>query len=48
MTGSLWAVAAGLVEVPINTAYRGSFLEHQVSTVAPTAAVIEVEPSVVP
>lgn len=31
---------AGMVEVPINTAYRGVFLEHQVRTVEPSAAVI--------
>lgn len=31
----------GLVEVPINTAYRGSFLEHQIATVAPRFAVID-------
>lgn len=31
---------AGIAEVPINTAYRGSFLEHQVRTAAPSAAVI--------
>jgi len=34
---------AGLAEVPINTAYRGSFLEHQVRTTAPRFAVIEPE-----
>lgn len=34
---------AGMVEVPINTAYRGSFFEHQVSTVAPTGAVVDVD-----
>lgn len=34
---------AGLVEVPINTAYRGSFLEHQVRTTAPRAAVVDAE-----
>lgn len=34
---------AGIAEVPINTAYRGSFLEHQVTTVAPTGAVISPE-----
>lgn len=33
----------GLAEVPINTAYRGSFLEHQVRTVSPSAAVITPE-----
>ena len=32
---------AGMVEVPINTAYRGQFLEHQASTVAPKLAVID-------
>jgi crotonobetaine/carnitine-CoA ligase len=31
---------AGLVEVPINTAYSGSFLEHQVRTTEPSAAVV--------
>ena len=31
---------AAMVEVPINTAYRGTFLEHQASTVAPTLALI--------
>ncbi|GAY08293.1 AMP-binding protein [Pseudonocardia sp. N23] len=35
------ASVAGLVEVPINTAYRGTFLEHQVRTVAPRAAVVD-------
>ena len=34
---------AGLVEVPINTAYRGAFLAHQVSTTNPTIAVISPE-----
>ncbi len=31
---------AGLAEVPINTAYRGAFLAHQVSTTTPSIAVI--------
>jgi crotonobetaine/carnitine-CoA ligase len=31
---------AGMAEVPVNTAYRGAFFEHQVQTVAPTAAVV--------
>ena len=31
---------AGLAEVPINTAYRGSFLEHQAATVAPRLALV--------
>lgn len=34
---------AGMAEVPINTAYRGSFLEHQVRTSQPSAAVIAPE-----
>ena len=34
---------AGMVEVPINTAYAGAFLEHQVRTTAPTVAVIAAE-----
>ena len=34
---------AGMVEVPVNTAYRGSFFEHQVRTVSPTAAVVSPE-----
>ncbi len=37
----LGSQVAGLVEVPINTAYRGRFLEHQVSTVRPKLAVID-------
>ena len=35
------AALAGMVEVPINTAYSGSFLEHQVRTTRPRVAVIE-------
>jgi crotonobetaine/carnitine-CoA ligase len=31
---------AGMVEVPINTAYSGSFLEHQVRTTRPGAVVV--------
>ncbi|MHB1137728.1 MAG: AMP-binding protein [Microthrixaceae bacterium] len=38
----LGASVAGMAEVPINTAYKGSFFEHQVSTVAPSAAVVSV------
>lgn len=34
------AVVGGLVEVPINTAYEGAFLEHQVRTTAPSVAII--------
>jgi carnitine-CoA ligase len=37
------ASLAGMVEVPINTAYSGSFLEHQVRTTRPRVAVIEPE-----
>lgn len=38
-----WTAAGfgGLVEVPVNTAYRGAFLEHQIRTVCPTACAIE-------
>lgn len=32
---------AGMAEVPINTAYRGTFLEHQVRTTAPRLAMID-------
>ncbi|MGK0477950.1 MAG: crotonobetaine/carnitine-CoA ligase [Ilumatobacter sp.] len=39
--GWLGSAMAGLVEVPINTAYRGSFLSHQVATTAPTIAVVD-------
>lgn len=34
------AALAGMVEVPINTAYMGAFLEHQVRTTAPRFAII--------
>jgi carnitine-CoA ligase len=34
---------AGVVEVPMNTAYRGSFLEHQVRTTAPRALAIDAQ-----
>ena len=34
---------AGLVEVPINTAYKGAFLSHQTSTTSPKIAVIAPE-----
>jgi crotonobetaine/carnitine-CoA ligase len=33
----------GMVEVPINNAYRGTFLEHQVKTTAPKFAVVHPE-----
>ncbi|MBG00826.1 MAG: ATP-dependent acyl-CoA ligase [Acidimicrobiaceae bacterium] len=39
----LGSSVAGLVEVPINTAYRGAFLSHQVSTTTPSIAVISPE-----
>jgi crotonobetaine/carnitine-CoA ligase len=39
--GWLGSSIAGLVEVPINTAYRGSFLAHQVATAEPTLAIID-------
>lgn len=41
--GWLGSSVAGLVEVPINTAYRGSFLAHQVRTTEPVLAVIAPE-----
>lgn len=41
--GWFGTAVAGLVEVPVNTAYRGSFLEHQVRTVDPRAAVVDPE-----
>ena len=34
---------AGIVQVPINTAYRGAFLEHQVRTTGPVMAIITAE-----
>jgi len=34
------ASVAGMAEVPINTAYTGAFLEHQVRTTAPRIAVV--------
>ena len=39
----LGSSVAGLVEVPINTAYRGSFLAHQIQTTEPVLAVIAPE-----
>jgi crotonobetaine/carnitine-CoA ligase len=38
--GWLGTAMAGIAEVPINTAYRGTFFEHQVRTVAPTGAIV--------
>jgi carnitine-CoA ligase len=37
------AALAGMVEVPINTAYRGSFLEHQIGIAGPRVAVVDAE-----
>jgi len=37
----LGCAMAGVVEVPINLAYQGQFLEHQISTVTPRFAVID-------
>ena len=34
---------AGMAEVPINTAYEGTFLEHQVRTTRPSAAIVDAE-----
>jgi crotonobetaine/carnitine-CoA ligase len=39
----LGSAMAGMVEVPINNAYRGQFLEHQTSTVEPRFAVVDAE-----
>jgi len=39
----LGSAMAGLAEVPINTAYRGTFLAHQVATTAPSIAVVAPE-----
>jgi crotonobetaine/carnitine-CoA ligase len=39
--GWLGASMAGLVEVPINTAYKGAFLSHQVATTTPRVALID-------
>jgi len=41
LLGWFGAALAGMVEVPINSAYQGSFLEHQVRTAAPRFAIIE-------
>ncbi|MDO8212575.1 AMP-binding protein [Conexibacter sp. CPCC 206217] len=37
------ASVAGMVEVPINTAYTGAFLEHQVRTTGPRIAVVDAD-----
>jgi crotonobetaine/carnitine-CoA ligase len=37
------SATAGMVEVPINTAYHGTFFEHQVSTVEPTGVILAAE-----
>jgi crotonobetaine/carnitine-CoA ligase len=37
------SACAGMAEVPINTAYRGTFLEHQVRTTTPRFAVIDAQ-----
>ena len=39
--GWLGTSVGGLVEVPINTAYRGSFLAHQIRTTEPTLAIVD-------
>ena len=39
----LGSAVAGLAEVPINTAYRGTFLSHQIATTSPTIAVVAPE-----
>jgi crotonobetaine/carnitine-CoA ligase len=37
------AAVAGMAEVPINTGYSGTFLEHQVRTTAPRVAVVDAQ-----
>ena len=37
----LGSALAGMVHVPVNTAYQGSFLEHQVRTTAPRTAIVD-------
>ncbi|MFA4928084.1 MAG: AMP-binding protein [Patulibacter sp.] len=37
------AAVAGMAEVPINTGYAGTFLEHQVRTTAPRVAVVDAQ-----
>ncbi|MFZ0666371.1 MAG: AMP-binding protein [Acidimicrobiales bacterium] len=39
----LGAAVAGVVEVPVNTANRGSFLEHQIQVTRPSCAVVTPE-----
>ena len=41
--GWFGAALAGMAEVPINNSYRGAFLEHQVRTTAPSAAIIHTD-----
>ena len=41
--GWLGSSLGGMVEVPINTAYRGSFLAHQIATTSPVVAIIAPE-----
>ncbi|MFZ4515118.1 MAG: AMP-binding protein [Acidimicrobiia bacterium] len=41
--GWFGSALAGMAEVPINNAYRGAFLEHQVRTTAPAAAIIHTD-----
>ena len=39
----LGSAVAGLAEVPINSAYRGTFLAHQIATTSPSIAVVAPE-----
>lgn len=41
--GWLGSSVAGLAEVPVNTAYRGTFLAHQVATTSPSIAIVAPE-----
>lgn len=41
--GWFGAMLAGMVEVPLNSGYRGRFLEHQVRVAAPRQAIVDAE-----
>lgn len=43
LLGWYGAALAGMAEVPINNSYRGAFLEHQVRTTAPSAAILHTD-----
>jgi crotonobetaine/carnitine-CoA ligase len=41
--GWFGSALAGMAEVPINNSYRGAFLEHQVRTTSPAAAIVHTD-----